>query len=202
MRRGLECTSPALASVGAPGRQFDAVVGPRSSPSAGHGELGSRNPVVITPGALAARGATLVGEYIGSVTRSQGQLCTKPGLLFLPEGHGLDEYLQQAISAASPVPMLGPWIADAYSATVDELAAHPAVRRIEAATVPDSPARRWRASSCAITQRLERSNSPGSPSAGHRQTHLWAVAREIPIPSATCATGRPEQTRWINSRLP
>jgi len=128
-------THPVVQAVGftgstAAGRALFDLATQRPDPIPFYGELGSLNPVVVTPGALAARGADLVGEYIGSVTRSQGQLCTKPGLLFLPEGHGLDESLHQAISATRPAPMLGPWIADAFGATLDELIAHPAVRGI------------------------------------------------------------------------
>ncbi|WP_097866748.1 aldehyde dehydrogenase family protein [Streptomyces sp. rh34] len=131
-------THPAVQAVGftgstAGGRALFDLAAQRPDPIPFYGELGSLNPVVVTPGALAARGADLEGEYIGSVTRSQGQLCTKPGLLFLPEDHGLDEPLHRAISAAPSAPMRGPWIADAYGATLDDLAAHPAVRRIGAA---------------------------------------------------------------------
>ncbi|MFI7239026.1 aldehyde dehydrogenase (NADP(+)) [Streptomyces cyaneofuscatus] len=130
-------TDPVVQAVGftgstAGGRALFDLAAQRPDPIPFYGELGSLNPVVVTPGALVARGADLVGEYIGSVTRSQGQLCTKPGLLFLPEGHGLDGTLHQAISAAPPAPLLGPWIADAYGATLNDLTAHPAVRRIGA----------------------------------------------------------------------
>ncbi|MFJ3439037.1 aldehyde dehydrogenase (NADP(+)) [Streptomyces cyaneofuscatus] len=130
-------TDPVVQAVGftgstAGGRALFDLAAQRPDPIPFYGELGSLNPVIITPGALAARGADLVGEYIGSVTRSQGQLCTKPGLLFLPERHGLENSLHEAISAVPPAPMLGPWIAEAYSATLDDLAAHAAVRRIGA----------------------------------------------------------------------
>ena len=49
---------------------------------------------------------------------------------------------------------------------------------------------------------LERSARPASPSARHRRTHLWAVAREMPISAATWATGRPDSTRSTSRRLP
>lgn len=41
-----------------------------------------------------------------------------------------------------------------------------------------------------------------SPSDRQRRIHLWVVGREMPISAATCATGRPERTRAISSRLP
>ncbi|OKJ51465.1 aldehyde dehydrogenase (NADP(+)) [Streptomyces sp. CB02261] len=131
-------TDPAVQAVGftgsTPGGRalFDLAAG-RPDPIPFYGELGSLNPVVVTHQALAARGPALVSEYIASVTRSQGQLCTKPGLLFLPEHHDLDELLRLAVTHASPAPMLGPWIVEAYRATLDELTTHPAVRRIAAA---------------------------------------------------------------------
>ena len=45
-------------------------------------EMGSINPVVLLPGALADRAAQLATELAASVTGSAGQLCTKPGLIF------------------------------------------------------------------------------------------------------------------------
>ncbi|MFI1977091.1 aldehyde dehydrogenase (NADP(+)) [Streptomyces wedmorensis] len=131
-------TDPVVQAVGFTGSTtggralFDLASG-RPDPIPFYGELGSLNPVVVTPRALAARGPALVSEYIASVTRSQGQLCTKPGLLFLPEHHGLDGLLRLAVTQSSPAPMLGAWITEAYRTTLDELAMHPAVRRIAAA---------------------------------------------------------------------
>jgi 2,5-dioxopentanoate dehydrogenase len=45
-------------------------------------EMGSINPVVLLPGALAERGGEIAGELTTSVTGSAGQFCTKPGLVF------------------------------------------------------------------------------------------------------------------------
>ncbi|MET7438713.1 aldehyde dehydrogenase (NADP(+)) [Streptomyces sp. NPDC005496] len=100
----------------------------RPDPIPFYGELGSLNPVVVTPAALAERGPELAREYIASVTFSQGQLCTKPGLLFLPEGHGLTEVLTSEAQAVPAAPMLGQWIHDGYLASVDEVGRHSAVR--------------------------------------------------------------------------
>ncbi|WP_435972294.1 aldehyde dehydrogenase (NADP(+)) [Streptomyces sp. Qhu_M48] len=131
-------TDPVVQAVGFTGSTtggralFDLASG-RPHPIPFYGELGSLNPVVVTPHALATRGPALVSEYIASVTRSQGQLCTKPGLLFLPDHHDLHGLLRLAVTQTSSEPMLGSWIAEAYRATLDELATHPAVQRIEAA---------------------------------------------------------------------
>lgn len=45
-------------------------------------EMGSINPVVLLPRALAERGGEIAGELTTSVTGSAGQFCTKPGLVF------------------------------------------------------------------------------------------------------------------------
>ena len=48
-------------------------------------EMGSINPVVLLPGALAERGDEISAELTTSVTGSAGQFCTKPGVVFLVE---------------------------------------------------------------------------------------------------------------------
>ena len=54
-------------------------------------EMGSINPVVLLPGALAERGEEIAGELTTSVTGSAGQFCTKPGLVFfVADGAGAD----------------------------------------------------------------------------------------------------------------
>jgi NADP-dependent aldehyde dehydrogenase len=45
-------------------------------------EMGSINPVVLLPGAVAERGGEIATELTMSVTSSAGQFCTKPGLVF------------------------------------------------------------------------------------------------------------------------
>jgi len=44
-------------------------------------EMGSINPVVLLPGAIAERAGEIAGELTASVTGSAGQFCTKPGLV-------------------------------------------------------------------------------------------------------------------------
>jgi alpha-ketoglutaric semialdehyde dehydrogenase len=46
-------------------------------------EMGSINPVVLLPGAVAERGDEIASELTASVTGSAGQFCTKPGLVLL-----------------------------------------------------------------------------------------------------------------------
>ncbi|MFE2231771.1 aldehyde dehydrogenase (NADP(+)) [Streptomyces sp. NPDC059442] len=126
-------TDPDIRAVGftgstSGGRALFDLAGSRPDPIPFYGELGSLNPVVVTPGACAERGADLVREYIASVVLGLGQFCTKPGLLFLPAGHGMEEQLRREIAAVRPAPLLGAWIGTSYHATLGELVAHPAVR--------------------------------------------------------------------------
>lgn len=103
---------------------FDEAAG-RPDPIPFYGELGSLNPVVVTPEAVAQRGTALVEEFAASMTLGSGQFCTKPGVLFLPEGHGLDAALVDAVRAKQVHPMLNRRIWEAYTADATRLAAHP-----------------------------------------------------------------------------
>lgn len=69
------------------------IAADRPRPIPFYGELGSINPVFVTEGALAARGREIADGFIESVTLGNGQFCTKPGLMFLPAGHDLDDAL-------------------------------------------------------------------------------------------------------------
>jgi NADP-dependent aldehyde dehydrogenase len=96
------------------GRTLFDIASARPVPIPFYGELGSLNPVFVTPGAAAARKAELAGGYAGSFTLGTGQFCTKPGLLFLPRGHGLEESLVQAVRAVEPARMLHPGVYEGY----------------------------------------------------------------------------------------
>jgi NADP-dependent aldehyde dehydrogenase len=78
----------------------------RPDPIPFYGELGTLNPVVVTPAAVTARGADIAAGFVGSFTLGTGQFCTKPGLLFLPAGHGLDSALREALAEVPAGPLL------------------------------------------------------------------------------------------------
>ena len=78
------------------GLQLETIARERARPIPFYGELGSINPVVVTAAAVTARSTEIVAGFVGSFTLGNGQFCTKPGLLFLPEGHGLDAELAAA----------------------------------------------------------------------------------------------------------
>ncbi|MGH9213585.1 MAG: aldehyde dehydrogenase (NADP(+)) [Acidimicrobiales bacterium] len=108
---------------------FDVAVA-RPDPIPFYGELGSLNPVVVTPAAVAARGAEIAAGFVASFTLGTGQFCTKPGLLFLPAGHGLDEALAEAVATVPAGPLLTHAIRDGFAGSVERLEDVTAVRLI------------------------------------------------------------------------
>src|SRR5690606_39733851 len=71
------------------GRILADIAAGRPQPIPFYGELGSVNPVFVTEQALATRAEDVVRGFVGSMSGSAGQLCSKPGVGFGPEGHGL-----------------------------------------------------------------------------------------------------------------
>jgi NADP-dependent aldehyde dehydrogenase len=116
---------------------FDIAVS-RPVPIPFYGELGSVNPVVVTPGAVAARGEAVAKAYAGSFTLGAGQFCTKPGLLFLPEGHGLEDTLREAVGAVPGQPMLNERIAAGFAQGIERITEVPGVE-VLSASKPDGP---------------------------------------------------------------
>ncbi|MCX7555888.1 aldehyde dehydrogenase family protein [Xanthomonadaceae bacterium JHOS43] len=73
------------------------------------GELSAVNPVVLLPGALAARGDDLAEEFLGSCLAGSGQMCTNPGVVIVPQGAAGDAFVAAAgtrFAAAAPVVVL------------------------------------------------------------------------------------------------
>ncbi|UQN08104.1 aldehyde dehydrogenase (NADP(+)) [Deinococcus sp. QL22] len=90
-------------------------------------EMSSVNPLVLSEAAIRARGPALVTGLIGSISGSGGQLCTQPGLLFVPEGEAGDTLLQDLAEQLMTVPactLLSSGIRDAYDAGTAALARH------------------------------------------------------------------------------
>jgi NADP-dependent aldehyde dehydrogenase len=116
---------PAVKAVGftgstAGGRALSDLAASRAEPIPFYGEMGSLNPLVVTPGAAAARPAEIAAGYVGSMTLGTGQFCTKPGLMFAPTGsEGLREALSAAVSAVPAGPMLNESIREAFQAEID-----------------------------------------------------------------------------------
>ena len=103
------------------GKALHEIAVSRDEPIPFYGELGSLNPVFVLPGAVDARGADIATGYVGSFTLGVGQFCTKPGLLFLPAGHGLRDRLVEAVGGVPAGTMLSDRIHAGFSEGVSRL---------------------------------------------------------------------------------
>jgi NADP-dependent aldehyde dehydrogenase len=109
------------------GRALFDVASARPEPIPFYGELGSINPVVITPAAADARGGDLAAGLAGSFTLGAGQFCTKPGVVFVPAGAGFEDALVAAVGERDPQRMLTDRIDEAYASGVSALGDHEGV---------------------------------------------------------------------------
>jgi NADP-dependent aldehyde dehydrogenase len=124
---------------------FDVAAG-RPAPIPFYGELGSVNPAVVTSAAVAARGEQIAAGFAGSMTLGTGQFCTKPGLLFLPAGHGLEEALTAAVGEVSAAPMLNGRIREQLTAGLTGLTERADVEQlVGAGGAEESEAGAWAA---------------------------------------------------------
>lgn len=113
---------PSIQAVGftgslAGGRALLDIINGRPDPIPFYGELSSLNPVVVTAGAAAARPQQIAEGLVASITGSAGQLCTKPGLIFVPNGADGDALVERAariVSDAPSVTLLNRRISEAY----------------------------------------------------------------------------------------
>ncbi len=106
----------------------------RQEPIPFFGELGSLNPVVVTAEADAARGEALAAGLSASFQGSAGQLCTKPGIVFVPRGSALEGALPAHVGAA-PHRLLTDAIDRGFRSGVEHLAAVPGVELVAGGAV-------------------------------------------------------------------
>ena len=121
---------------------FDLASG-RPAPVPFYAELGSINPVVVTAAAVAADGAALAKGLVGSFTLGAGQFCTKPGVVFVPEGAGFEAQVAEAMGGAAAAPLLNQRIVKGFGQDLGQLAEHQAVEVIagtRSAADAESPA--------------------------------------------------------------
>ncbi|MCU1410081.1 MAG: aldehyde dehydrogenase [Rhodoglobus sp.] len=111
------------------GRALHDLAAARPAPIPFYGELGSVNPVVVTGGADAARGASLAAGLAASFTLGTGQFCTKPGVVFVPEGSAFERALA-AVDLPAAGAMLTDSIARGFASGVDRLLAVPGVELV------------------------------------------------------------------------
>jgi NADP-dependent aldehyde dehydrogenase len=109
-------------------------------------ELSAVNPVVMLPGALAERGASLVDEFVASSLMGTGQFCTNPSLVLLVAGDATDSFVagvKARFDAAAPTPLLSSGVARSLAASVETLRAAGA-RLVTGGTAVAEPGYRFR----------------------------------------------------------
>ena len=99
---------------------FDIAVS-RDDPIPFYAEMGSVNPTFVTPLAAAAREAEIANGFVESFTLSQGQLCTKPGVLVVPAGTPLVDRLR-SLELPTGGPLLNDQIHLGYNASLQVVA--------------------------------------------------------------------------------
>ncbi len=113
------------------GRALLDRVNARPAPVPFYGELSSINPVIVLPGAADERGDEIAAGLVGSYTVRGGQLCTKPGLVFVPAGRAGDALEAAATDATRELPaarLLSSGISAAYGLRVGHLSVDKRVR--------------------------------------------------------------------------
>jgi len=119
---------PATAAVGFTGSRkggrtlFD-LAAARPNPIPVFAEMGSLNPLIVMPGAISERGATIAKDLADSILLGGGQFCTKPGvILTIGDTGDFVAALQQHIAATASVTMLNQGLRDAFLSRVKEWA--------------------------------------------------------------------------------
>jgi acyl-CoA reductase-like NAD-dependent aldehyde dehydrogenase len=120
----------------------------RAVPIPVYAEMGSINPIVITEEALHARADAIADGLAASVSNFGGQLCTKPGVVFVPAGEAGDAFaagLASRLDAVEPSVLLNQRLRDALRDAVDRLAAQDGVSRLGDAPPAEGPGFRHQA---------------------------------------------------------
>jgi NADP-dependent aldehyde dehydrogenase len=121
---------PAVRAVGftgslAGGRALLGIIDRRDDPIPFYGELSSLNPVIVTPGAAAERADEIGAAVVASFTLGAGQLCTKPGLVLVPDNADGDRLLsavRHAVADVAAQPLLNEGILRSYQQELSSVA--------------------------------------------------------------------------------
>lgn len=110
------------------GRLLHDLAKSRPEPIPFYGELGSLNPLIVTPGAAARRAEEIAAGLVASATLGAGQFCVKPGLVLAPRGGALVEAMARHFAELGPQVLLGDGIREGFEVGVSERGALPGIR--------------------------------------------------------------------------
>src|ERR1700723_1741850 len=105
-------------------------------------EMGSTNPVFVLPRSLRARRSQIASGLFASFTLGAGQFCTKPGLVFVPEGPDSASFIrdiESQVAESFPFFLLTSGIRDTFRKATAERNQEPHVRSVVSSqfSVPD-----------------------------------------------------------------
>jgi len=105
----------------AAGRILMDVAAARPEPIPFYAEMSSTNPVFVLPGALRERGENIAAGLQASFTMGAGQFCTKPGMVFVPEGSDAAKFaekLRQLVGGSPQFHLLTKTIHSSYDSAI------------------------------------------------------------------------------------
>jgi NADP-dependent aldehyde dehydrogenase len=103
------------------GRTLMDVAASRPEPIPFYAEMSSTNPVFILPGALRERSENIAAGLYTSFTMGAGQFCTKPGMVFMPQGANANSFadkLRELVDASVPFHLLTKAIHSSYDSAI------------------------------------------------------------------------------------
>ena len=130
------------------GRSLADLAAGRPEPIPFYAEMASLNPVIVTAGALDAGSADIADSLAGSILLGNGQFCTKPGLVFLPDGTGdrpqpVIDRIVRAMGDTGEGTALNAQVAAGYSDGTQRLATLPGVHTALLPGASSSGCRIW-----------------------------------------------------------
>jgi NADP-dependent aldehyde dehydrogenase len=125
------------------GRAIFETAARRPRPIPVYAEMGSINPTIFLPGALAARGEALAEALAASVTLGSGQFCTNPGLILIqdtPDSRAFAHMARERIDSRAPGVLLNANVERGLARAVAATLQKPAVERLAGGyAVEDGP---------------------------------------------------------------
>ncbi|WP_374350381.1 aldehyde dehydrogenase (NADP(+)) [Chitinimonas sp.] len=129
---------PAIEAVGftgsqRAGRALMDLAAARPRPIPVFAEMGSSNPVILLPQALASDAEAIADALASAIVQGNGQFCTKPGLIIAMGSVGFERLRQRLIdrlASVAPAAMLSAGLAATYRDGLDSRAAQTGVNRL------------------------------------------------------------------------
>lgn len=130
---------PRIKAVGftgslAGGKALMQLAASRPEPIPCFAEMGSSNPFFVLPEALRTKGEAIANGLFESFTLGVGQMCTKPGLVFLPRDRHGDAFVEKLISRVAQAQagvMLTAAICRNYQSAIDQRKHHVKVELLQ-----------------------------------------------------------------------